>query len=92
LDAFAKKHNQEVTDIRSAEAAADFNALKNQSGVSNVGQLKAGVSTARLDDPAGLARMEQYKINNYFNKGGLANQTEAYEKHTLGACVKAWHI
>lgn len=76
----AKKHNQEVTDIKSTEAAADFNALKNKSGVSNVGQLKAGVSTAKLDDPAGLAKMEQYKINNYFNKGGIANQTEAYEQ------------
>lgn len=80
LDAFAKKHNQEVTDIKSAEAAADFNALKNESGVSNVGQLKAGVSTAKLADPAGLAKMEQYKIDNYFNKGGIANQTEAYEQ------------
>ena len=80
IEAFAKKHNQEVTDIKSAEAAADFNALKNESGVSNVGQLKAGVSTAKLADPAGLAKMEQYKINNYFNKGGIANQTEAYEQ------------
>lgn len=80
LDAFAKKHNQEVTDIHSAEAAADFNSAKNASGVSNVGQLKSGVSTAQLSDPSGLAKMEHYKINNYFNKGGIANQTEAYEQ------------
>lgn len=80
LEAFAKKHGQEVTDVRSAEAAIDFNASKNASGVSNVGQLKSGVSSAKLVDPEGLAKMEQYKINNYFNKGGIANQTEAYEQ------------
>lgn len=80
LEAFAKKHGQEVTDVRSAEAAVDFNAALNQSGTSNVAQLKSGVSTAKLVDPEGLAKMEQYKINNYFNKGGIANQTEAYEQ------------
>ena len=80
LEAFAKKHGQEVTDVRSAEAAIDFNASKNASGVSNVGQLKSGVSSAKLVDPEGLAKMEQYKINSYFNKGGIANQTEAYEQ------------
>ncbi|MDH7498349.1 MAG: hypothetical protein QHH05_07920, partial [Syntrophomonadaceae bacterium] len=80
LEAFARKHGQEVTDVRSAEAAVDFNAARNETGVSNVAQLKEGVATARLVDPEGLAKMEQYKINNYFNKGGLANQTEAYEQ------------
>jgi len=80
LEAFAKKHNQEVTDVHSAEAATDFNAAKNADGISNVGKLKAGDPAAALADPGGLAKMEQYKINNYFNKGGVANQTEAYEQ------------
>ncbi len=80
LEAWAKRHGQEVTDVRAAEAAVDFSPAQSPSGVSNVGQLKAGVSTARLTDPEGLAKMEAYKINSYFNKGGIANQTEAYEQ------------
>lgn len=80
LEAFAKKHNQEITDVHSAEASVDFNAAKNATGVSNVAQLKAGVSSAQLADPEGLAKMEQYKINEWFGKGGIANQNEAYEQ------------
>jgi hypothetical protein len=79
LETFAKKHNQEVTDVYAAEAAVDFDAARG-GGVSNVGQLKAGVSSAQLADPAGLAQMEKFKINNWFDKGGIANQTEAYEQ------------
>ena len=80
LEAWAKRHGQEVTDSRVAEAAVDFSPDKSPTGVSNVAQLKAGVSTAGLADPEGLAKMEQYKINSWFNKGGIANQTEAYEQ------------
>lgn len=86
LEAFAGKHNQEVTDKLSAEAAVDFNSSNKASGKSNVGELKDAVAGAKLDDPAGLAKMEEYKVNNYFNKctgdikADLANQKEAYEQ------------
>ncbi|MBP7175311.1 MAG: hypothetical protein KBA53_03690 [Thermoclostridium sp.] len=80
LEAFAKKHYQEVTDVHSAEAAVDFNSAKNADHISNVAKLKTGDPSASLADPGGLAKMEQYKITNCFNKGGIANQTEAYEQ------------
>jgi hypothetical protein len=80
IDAFAQKHNQEVTDAFSTEAAVDFNATRNADGVSNVAKLKAGDPTAALADPGGLANMEATKINNFMNKGGISNQTEAYEQ------------
>lgn len=87
LEAFAKLHNQEVTDVFSPEAAVDFNKWAQHSlrkelpgGTSAVDLLKGGDPTARLADPQGLAMMEAYKIKEFFNRGGLANQTEAYEQ------------
>lgn len=80
IDAFAQKHNQEVTDAFATEAALDFNATRNADGISNVAKLKAGDLDAALADPGGLANMEAYKINRFFNEGGIANQTEAYEQ------------
>ncbi|MDX9872943.1 MAG: hypothetical protein RBT41_11080, partial [Clostridia bacterium] len=80
IDAFAQKHNQEVTDAFATEAALDFNATRNADGISNVAKLKSGDLDAALADPGGLAKMEAYKINNFMNKGGIANQTEAYEQ------------
>lgn len=87
LETFAKLHNQEVTDVFSPEAAVDFNKWAEHSlrkdlpgGTSAVDLLKKGDPTARLADPQGLAMMETYKIKEFFNRGGLANQTEAYEQ------------
>lgn len=80
LDAFAKKHYQEVTDVRSAEASIDFNSTRNADNVSNVVKVKEGAPNASLADPGGLAKMETYKIQNAFNQGGIVNQTEAYEQ------------
>ena len=80
IDAFAQKHNQEVTDAFASEAALDFNAARNADQISNVAKLKAGDPAAALADPGGLAKMEAYKINKFFNEGSIANQTEAYEQ------------
>lgn len=87
LEVFAKRHNQEVTDVFSPEAAVDFNRWAQHTlrqdlpgGTSAVDLLKAGDPAARLMDPQGLAMMETYKIQEFFNRGGLANQTEAYEQ------------
>lgn len=87
LEVFAKRHNQEVTDVFSPEAAVDFSKWAEHplrkdlpGGTSAVDLLKAGDPTARLMDPQGLAMMETYKIQEFFNRGGLANHTEAYEQ------------
>lgn len=80
LEAFAKKHFQEVTDVRSAEAAVDFNKTINADNISNVQRVKSAAEGAKLADPGGLAQMETYKIKNAFNQGGIINQTEAYEQ------------
>jgi hypothetical protein len=87
LETFAKLHNQEVTDVFSPEAAVDFNKWAEHSlrkdlpgGTSAVDLLKKGDPTASLADPQGLAMMETYKIKEFFNRGGLANQAEAYEQ------------
>ena len=87
LEVFAKRHNQEVTDVFSPEASVDFNRWAQHSlrrdlppGTSAVDLLKSGAPSARLGDPQGLAMMEVYKVKEFFNHGGLANQTEAYEQ------------
>ncbi|ADQ05696.1 hypothetical protein Calow_2190 [Caldicellulosiruptor owensensis OL] len=87
LEVFAKRHNQEVTDVFSPEAAVDFSKWAEHplrknlpAGESAVDLLKAGTPSARLMDPQGLSMMETYKIQEFFNRGGLANQTEAFEQ------------
>lgn len=81
---WAELHGESPTDVYHPEGARDFSTQKtsimNGQRPEKAAAAQAAAAEGKLLDAEGLGLMEKNKINHYWEKGDIKNQTEALEQ------------
>lgn len=81
---WAELHGESPTDVYHPEGARDFSTQKtsimNGQRPEKAAAAQAAAGEGKLLDAEGLGLMEKNKINHYWEKGDIKNQTEALEQ------------